>query len=109
LRPGKNLVFLSNSRVFWPADDKLVWSVSCLFVKKLYRQKGVSVQLLRAAIEFASKKGAQIVEGYPVEPTMIKSPNSFVWTGMPSAYRPADFKEVVRRSKSRPIMRFQIA
>jgi len=62
--------------------------------------------MLRAAAEFAVKQGATIVEGYPVEPSMASMPDPFVWTGIPSAFRAAGFTEVLRRSKSRPIMRF---
>ncbi len=108
LAPRQKFAFLSSSRVLKPVDGQAVWSISCLFVKKPYRRKGISVHLLQAAIEFASKQGAQIVEGYPVEPTMVKTPDPFVWTGIPSAFRAAGFNEVARRSKSRPIMRFQI-
>jgi GNAT superfamily N-acetyltransferase len=108
IAPRQEFAFFSNSRVLKPVDAQDVWSISCLFVKKPFRRKGISVPMLRAAIKFASKKGAQIIEGYPVEPTMIKTPDPFVWTGVPSAFRAAGFKEVVRRSKSRPIMRFLI-
>jgi GNAT superfamily N-acetyltransferase len=100
---------LERSRVLKPVDDKQVWSISCLFVLKAYRRKGVSARLLKAAAEFAGKRGAVIVEGYPVEPTMEKTPDPFVWTGIPSAFRRAGFKEVARRSKTRPIMRRVIA
>jgi GNAT superfamily N-acetyltransferase len=108
IEPRQKFVFLANSRVLKPVDDQLVWSISCLFVKKPYRRRGISAQMLRAAVEFASEQGAQVVEGYPVEPTMKKTPDPFVWTGIYSAFRAAGFKEVARRSKSRPIMRFQI-
>jgi len=43
---------LERSRILKPVDDKPVWSVSCLFVRKDYRRKGVSSVLLRAAVEF---------------------------------------------------------
>ena len=108
IAPRQKFAFLSNSRVLKPVDDQVVWSISCLFVRKGYRRKGISVEMLRAAIEFASKQGTQVVEVYPVEPTMIKTPDPFVWTGVPSAFRATGFKEVVRRSKSRPIMRYLI-
>jgi GNAT superfamily N-acetyltransferase len=85
-----------------------VWSVSCLFVRKQDRRKGVSTQLLRAAVNLAAKQGAKIVEGYPVEPSMEKMPDPFLWHGIPSAFIAAGFKEIVRRSKSRPIMRITI-
>ena len=96
---------LSRSRVLRPIDDKPVWSISCLFVLKPYRRRGVSARLLRATAEYAARRGARIIEGYPIEPTMERTPDAFIWTGVPSAFERAGFKEVERRSRTRPIMR----
>ena len=106
--PRESYVGLETSRLLKPVDDKSVWSISCLFVKRPYRRQGISAQLLRAAVDFAVKQGATVVEGYPVEPSMEKMPDPFLWHGIPSAFKAAGFKEVLRRSKSRPIMRFEI-
>ncbi|HLE61569.1 MAG TPA: GNAT family N-acetyltransferase [Pyrinomonadaceae bacterium] len=107
--PREHYVGLANSRLLKPVDDKPVWSISCLFIKKPYRRRGVSTLLLKAAIDFASKQGARVIEGYPVEPSMDKMPDPFLWHGVPSAFKAAGFKEVLRRSPSRPIMRFETA
>ena len=104
--PRENYIGLERSRILSPVDEQPVWSVSCLFVGKQYRRKGVSTALLRAAIEFALKHGATIVEGYPVEPANTKIPDAFLWHGIPSAFLAAGFAEVARRSQSRPIMRY---
>lgn len=109
IAPRQDYIALERSRILQPVDEQPVWSISCLFVKKPYRRRGVSAQLLRAAVEFATTQGAKIVEGYPVEPSMEKMPDPFLWHGVPSAFRAAGFKEVLRRSKSRPIMRFVIS
>jgi GNAT superfamily N-acetyltransferase len=103
--PREEYLSLMYSRVLKPIDDKPVWSISCLFVQKEYRRRGVSARILRAAVEFAGKRGARIVEGYPVQPTMETTPDPFIWTGIPSAFRRAGFREVARRSRTRPIMR----
>jgi GNAT superfamily N-acetyltransferase len=95
---------LDRSRVMARVDDKPVWSVTCLFVEKSARQRGVSRKLLQAAAAFARSQGARLVEGYPVEPGQ-RLPDPFVWTGLASAFRSAGFREVARRSKTRPIMR----
>jgi GNAT superfamily N-acetyltransferase len=106
--PRDEYIGLANSRLLKPIDEKPVWSVSCLFVKKDYRRKGVSAQILKAAVDFAARQGAKLVEGYPAEPATEKMPDPFLWHGITSAFRAAGFKEVARRSPIRPIMRFHI-
>ena len=86
-------------------DDEPVWSVSCLFVARPFRRRGLSVALLNAAAEHARARGAAVVEGYPVEPNSENAPAAFVWTGLASAFLRAGFVEVARRSETRPIMR----
>ena len=108
IAPREQYVGLERSRILKPVDDKPVWSISCLFVKRGYRRQGISKELARASVAFAGKHGARIVEAYPVEPTMEKMPDPFLWHGVPSAFKAAGFKEVARRSKTRPIMRCEI-
>ena len=99
---------LENSRVLKPVDDQPVWSVSCFFIQKNYRNKGLSKLLLKAAVAFAVSKGAKIVEGYPVESKMNRMPDVFAWTGFTSPFVKAGFKEVARRSETRPVMRYSV-
>lgn len=106
--PREEYIALERSRILKPVDDKPVWSVSCLFVKKPYRRKGISAKLLRAAVDFAKSHGAKTVEGYPTEPSNEKMPDPFLWHGIASSFVAAGFKEVVRRSSTRPIMRYEI-
>jgi GNAT superfamily N-acetyltransferase len=96
---------LARSRVLRPVDDTPVWSVSCLFVRKDHRQRGIAVAMLQAAVRFAARHGGQIVEGYPVVPWEAKAPDAFLWTGTLSAFQRAGFEEVARFSKTRPIVR----
>jgi GNAT superfamily N-acetyltransferase len=103
--PRQVYTVLERSRVLKPVDDQPVWSISCLFIAKPYRRRGVSAKMIRAAAEFARERGASIVEGYPIEPYNDKAPDPFIWTGTPSAFRKAGFEEVARHSKTRPIMR----
>lgn len=108
IAPRKEYIRLETSRVLQPVDDKEVWSVSCFFIKKEFRGKGLSTQLLKAAADFAFKKGAAIIEGYPVQQKKDaeeKMPDVFVWTGLAATFLKAGFTEVIRRSESRPIMR----
>lgn len=113
--PRNEYIRLETSRILKPVDDQLVWSVSCFFMQKGYRHKGLSVLLLKATVDFAISKGAKLIEGYPVEPKPSTSggetrrglPDVFAWTGIASAFIKAGFKEVAKRSETRPIMRYE--
>ncbi|MBX5328691.1 MAG: GNAT family N-acetyltransferase [Candidatus Bathyarchaeota archaeon] len=100
---------LERSRVLKRVDDKPVWSVVCFFVAKPFRGKGLTVQLLKAAVAHVRRQGGKIVEGYPVEPKKGRMPDPFAYTGLVSSFRKAGFVEVLRRSENRPIMRYFIA
>jgi len=100
--PREEYVRLATSRVLKPVDDQPVWSITCFFVAKPFRRQGLTVALLEAATKFARKRGARILEGYPIEPKK-EQPDVFVYTGLASAYRKAGFKEVACRSPTRPI------
>ncbi len=105
IEPRHAIPGLSRSRICAPVDDRPVWSVVCMFVAKDSRGKGVSVALLEGAVEWARCQGADCVEGYPVEPVKKPMPAVFAYTGLASAFKRAGFKEVARRSPTRPLMR----
>jgi GNAT superfamily N-acetyltransferase len=108
VEPRENYSTLARSRMLQPVDDQPVWSVVCFFIAKAYRRKGVTVKLLEAAIDYVRKKGGKIVEGYPVEPKKGVTADAFAYTGLASAFRKAGFVEFLRRSPTRPIMRYYI-
>lgn len=104
LGPRAGFRRLEKSKVLAPVDERPVWSVVCFYVARPYRRQGLSGRLLREAVRHAAARGATIVEGYPTD-TEKKSADAFVWTGLASAFERAGFREVARRSPTRPIMR----
>ena len=104
--PRDDFIRLENSHILKPVDDKKVWSIVCFFIDKKFRKQGFSVKLLKGVIEYSKKNGANIMEGYPVEPKNDEMPPAFAWTGLAAAFKKAGFKEVARRSATRPIMRY---
>lgn len=124
ISPREKFSALERSRILQPIDDQPVWSVTCFFIAKGFRRQGVTVELLKAAITYVKKRGGKILEGYPVEPASAGSastgsataaagakkmqPDTFMWTGLASAFRKAGFKEILRRSATRPIMRYYV-
>lgn len=106
IAPRTDYPGLERSRVLKPVDDKPVWSVSCFYVRRDHRMKGLSVKLLKAAGRFAAERGARVLEGYPIAPSSAgEMPGPWAWTGLAATFVKAGFKEVERRSKTRPIMR----
>ena len=106
--PRKEFPRLERSRILKPVDDKSVWSVICFFVARSHRRTGVGLRLLRAAIGHVRNSGGKMVEGYPVEPRKKSTPDLFAFHGVAAMFRRAGFKEVARRSETRPIMRYVI-
>ena len=56
---------------------------------------GVSLHLLRAAVDYARSQGAHIIEGYPVEPDQ-----SYRFMGAPSIFEQAGFHEAAMMCQS---------
>jgi GNAT superfamily N-acetyltransferase len=92
-----------------PVDDEAgVWSIVCFYIDRRHRGRGVASALLEGAVEHARKKGGRIVEGYPIDSSVRKVPNAEGYYGFQSMFEAAGFKEVARRSGSRPVMRYRI-
>lgn len=108
IQPREKYSRLSNSKTLQPTDDKPVWSIVCFFVHKDYRKMGISVELIKNACNFAASKGGMIVEAYPTDTRTKNSAPVFIYTGTFSAFKKVGFKEVARRSETRPIMRKKI-
>ena len=55
---------VENSRATPPVDDVAVWVIPCITVRRGHRGKGVAVAMIRAAVDYAGKRGAPAVEAY---------------------------------------------
>lgn len=107
--PRTDYVRLETSRILKPVDKREVWSITCFFVERTFRGKGVATEMLKAAVTACADNGAKIVEGYPVETAEGKRyPPAFAWYGVAKMFERAGFEEVARRSPSRPIMRITV-
>ncbi len=106
VEPRASFPPLLRSRVAKPIDAVDAWCVSCLFVHKDWRERGVSVALLRAAIQHARRHGARALDAFPVAPkTGQRLVPVFAWTGIAPAFVKAGFRELARRTPTRPYMR----
>jgi GNAT superfamily N-acetyltransferase len=108
LGPRAEFPGLARSRVWAPVDETPVWSITCFFIQRPYRNRGLSVALLEGAIAYARKQGAKILEGYPLDLRDQRLPDAFVWTGLVGSFEKAGFVETTRRSRTKPIMRHSL-
>jgi GNAT superfamily N-acetyltransferase len=99
--PRETFAALERYRALPRIDEEPVWSVVCFFVDRRFRRQGLTESLLRAAIDYARSQGAQIVEGYPVEPG---SP-SYTYMGSPETFRRAGFQDVTPEGQARQVVR----
>ena len=104
LGPREDYRKLERSRVMKAVDDTPVWSIVCTFIAKPYRGKGYQHKLLAGAIDFARDQGVRMLEAYPVDKPE-RSHDDFMFFGSRSLYERAGFREVVRRSPTRVVMR----
>lgn len=108
IAPRETTPTLERSRTLKRIDDQPVWSITCFFVSKAYRRQGLTENLIEAAIAYAQERGAHIVEAYPLLSEITKLLPYERYMGIQSTFERVGFKEVVRRTDRRPIMRYII-
>ncbi|WP_422369706.1 GNAT family N-acetyltransferase [Hoeflea sp.] len=85
-------------------EDPGLWAISCFFVTSRMRGKGMSHQLVEAAVSHAAASGARIVEACPIARAKhAQSPGLF--TGSVAVFEKAGFSVVAERKPGRPLMR----
>ncbi|HKA89662.1 MAG TPA: GNAT family N-acetyltransferase, partial [Haliangiales bacterium] len=100
LTPRDDLPWLDRWRVLARVDETPMWSISCFFVRRGHRRKGVMSALIAGAVAAAERAGAPCIEAYPYD-----SAPGCAYTGYASTFARAGFEEVARRTVDRPIMR----
>ena len=107
LTPRQDLCWLNRKQVFEPVDDAKVWALSCFYIRRGYRRRGVMTALIVEALKAAKRANAPALEAYPVD-TAQPGSTSNVFTGTVSTFRRLGFRTVARRQASRPIMRHDL-
>jgi GNAT superfamily N-acetyltransferase len=86
--------------------DSTVWAVTCIFVRAGFRGQGFSYELVRAAADFARRRGARAVEGYPL---ITESRQEITWgeihVGSRNVFAAAGFIEASHPTPRRVVMR----
>ncbi|MGW4398531.1 GNAT family N-acetyltransferase [Amycolatopsis nivea] len=106
--PRKDNPRLARSRVMASAEPGAVWSVTCFYIHRRGRRRGLASALLRAAVDYAAEQGAETVEGYPVE-VGPRSTSSDLYHGTTGMFADAGFEVVEKRGVARALVRRRIA
>ncbi|MFI9818264.1 GNAT family N-acetyltransferase [Saccharothrix variisporea] len=86
----------------YPADT---WSVTCFFIHRTARRRGVAKFLLEEAVLFAAERGAKHVEGYPVDTGGAKKGSGDLYHGTLAMFLDAGFGLVERKGTNRALVR----
>jgi GNAT superfamily N-acetyltransferase len=113
IAPRQSYERLERSMTSAHIDERITWSVVCIYLDRTLRGKNLSLKLLRAAVDYAACQGAQVVEGYPVEPEVDMQGNlnyavSYRFMGFKSTFEKAGFKDATPPGSQRRILRYDI-
>jgi GNAT superfamily N-acetyltransferase len=108
IAPREDFSRLENSRTLKRIDNRKAWSIVCFYVGKEYRGKGIALPLIRAAVAFAKRRGAKMVEAYPSIPEKRRVAPASVYMGIRSVFARAGFVECARPSDRKIVMRYTI-
>jgi GNAT superfamily N-acetyltransferase len=81
------------------------YRLTCFFVDRDYRRKGVAAVALRGAPDLIAKAGGGVVEAYPQRHTGQEDSGSFLYNGTRSLSEKAGFSSERSKGKNHCMMR----
>jgi GNAT superfamily N-acetyltransferase len=81
------------------------YRVTCLFVDRDYRRKGVAAVALRGALDLIAKAGGGVVEGYPQDTQGKKISASFLYSATRTVFEDVGFSYDRPKGKNHCVMR----
>jgi GNAT superfamily N-acetyltransferase len=90
--------------------DKLPdYRITCFFVDRNYRHKGLAAVALRGALELIAKAGGGVVEAYPQDTKGKRTSGSFLYNGTRTLFENAGFTYDRPKGKNHCVMRMTVA
>jgi GNAT superfamily N-acetyltransferase len=90
--------------------DKLPdYRVTCFFIDRDYRRKGVATAALDGALDLIAEAGGGLVEAYPQDTQGAKVSASFLYNGTRSLFEKAGFTYERPKGKNHCVMRRTVA
>ena len=85
-------------------EDERFWRITCFFVGRGRRNRGVASAALDGALAAIRKRGGGVVEAYP----FTSAASSFAYYGSEAMFRRQGFELVARLGKSQVVMRKRV-
>jgi GNAT superfamily N-acetyltransferase len=93
LGPRYDFSVIEKSRATPPVDEIPAWVIPCITVRRGHRGQGVAVAMIRAAVDYAGKRGAPAVEAYP-RAAGKRVHDDFAFFGTEAMFRKAGFRKI---------------
>ena len=85
------------------------YRITCIFVDKNYRRKGVASVAVSGALELIAKAGGGVVEGYPHDLQGEKIRSQFLYSATRSLFEEAGFSYERPKGKKNCVMRTAVS
>jgi GNAT superfamily N-acetyltransferase len=93
LGPRYDFSVIEKSRATPPVDNIAAWVIPCITVRRGHRGQGIAVAMIRAAVDYAGKRGAPAVEAYPrAEGKRVH--DDFAFFGTEAMFQKAGFRRI---------------
>ena len=103
--PPRELPNIHHRKEYEESLDKLPdYRITCIFVDKRYRRKGVTAVALRGAVDLIAQRGGGTVEGYPHDTTDGRKV-SVLYNATRVLYEEAGFEYLRAKGKRNCVMR----
>ena len=100
---------INHRKEYEAALDRLPdYRLTCFFVDKKYRRKGVAAVALHGALDLIAQAGGGVVEAYPQDTHGQKVSASFLYNATRSLFEQAGFSYVRHKGKNHCVMRIVI-
>jgi len=101
--PREELPRIDRIRNYKPSSQEAFWRITCFFVDKDHRGRGVVKEVLRSALEAMRAHGVRLVEAYPIDTSKAYRKSS-LYSGSLRLFEEFGFKKVSQLGENRVIV-----
>ena len=101
ITPRTELARIEGSQATRRVDDEDVWVIPCVTERKTARGRGIALAFIRAAVAYATERGAPAVEAYPRAGAM-RTADGNAYFGTEPLFCRAGFRVIRKPLKNRP-------